>query len=323
MDGCLRRQKWPTAAGDPPARIARRLRAGARLAVVAPAGPFDRALFAKGVRALEAMGFDAVFDEDVFAARGFLAGSDEHRAAALQRRFEDPAVDGIICARGGYGCLRVLSLLDYERIAAHPKAVIGFSDVTALHAALDRHCGLVTFHGPLVTTLAEASAETRTALWAAVAGDRPLEIRCDQAVVLRPGRAAGTLCGGNLTTLCHLTGTPFAPAYRHRVLFLEDCGEAPYRIDRMLTQMKIAGVFEGLAGLVLGSFSDCGAIEEVWRVVADVLGGAGIPILAGVEAGHSEPNLTLPLGLRVVLDADARELRFESAATADPGAGGG
>lgn len=272
-------------------------------------------MFARGVSALQSMGFKVVFHEDVFASSGFLAGSDEHRAAALQRCFEDPGIDGIICARGGYGCLRVLSLLDYERIAAHPKTVIGFSDITALHAALQRRCGLVTFHGPMVATLAEATGRTRSALWDAVAGDRPLDIRCDHAVALRPGRAAGALCGGNLTTLCHLTGTPFAPSTRNRILFLEDCGEAPYRIDRMLTQLKIAGALEGLKGLVLGAFTDCGAPEEVWRVVEDILGGARIPVLAGVDAGHCEPNLALPLGLPAALDADARALRFECATT--------
>ncbi len=309
----MSRQKWQTANGDTPVQLPRRLGVGATLGVVAPAGPLDRAAFDQGVLALRSMGFKVVCDQDVSASGGYLAGSDQSRAAAIHRCFEDPRVDGIICARGGYGCLRMLPLLDYDRIAVHPKSVIGFSDITALHAALQRRCGLVSFHGPMVITLAEACKTTRTALWEAVAGDRPLEIRSDHATALRRGRASGVLCGGNLTTLCHLTGTPFVPSYRNRILFLEDRGEAPYRIDRMLTQMKIAGAFEGLRGLVLGSFSDCGAIEEVWQVVEELFEGTRIPILAGVDAGHCEPNLTLPLGVPAVLDSEALTLSIACA----------
>jgi muramoyltetrapeptide carboxypeptidase len=169
------------------------------------------------------------------------------------------------------------------------------------------------FHGPVVTTLADASEKTVEGLWEAVASDRPVTVRSEGAMVLRPGSASGPVYGGNLNTLCHLLGTPFAPRFRNRIVFLEDRGEAPYRIDRMLVHMRTAGCFDGIKGLVLGSFDDCGAPAEIQEIVTDVFQGAEFPILAGVEAGHTDPNLTLPLGVRAVLDAGRRTLEFECA----------
>jgi muramoyltetrapeptide carboxypeptidase len=198
-------------------------------------------------------------------------------------------------------------------VAEHPKAVIGFSDVTALLWALYSRCGLIGFHGPLVTTLADAAAADRSALWSAVASEGHLRLRFETATVIRPGRACAPVAGGNLATLCHLLGTPYAPAFRDHIVFLEDRGEAPYRLDRMLTQMKMAGCFDGMQGLVLGSFEDCGAWEEVGRVVAEVFGDAQWPILAGVDAGHGGPNTTIPLGVEAALDAEGRTLVFERA----------
>jgi len=132
-------------------------------------------------------------------------------------------------------------------------------------------------------------------------------------MTLRSGRATGVLCGGNLTTLCHLLGTPYQPSFRHRILFLEDRGEAAYRIDRMLTQLKLAGCLDGIRGLILGSFTDCGSEQEIFEIVADRFPDASVPILAGFPAGHAEPNLTLPLGIKAVLDADRQALSFECA----------
>jgi muramoyltetrapeptide carboxypeptidase len=218
-----------------------------------------------------------------------------------------------MCARGGYGSLRILPLLDYARVAEHPKAVIGFSDVTALLWALYSRCGLIGFHGPLVTTLADAAPADRSALWNAVASEESLRLHFESAAVIRLGRACAPVAGGNLTTLCHLLGTPYAPAFRDHIVFLEDRGEAPYRLDRMLTQMKMAGCFDGMQGLVLGSFDDCGAREEVWGVVAEVFGDAEWPILVGVDAGHGGPNVTIPLGVEAALDVEGRTLVFERA----------
>jgi muramoyltetrapeptide carboxypeptidase len=219
----------------------------------------------------------------------------------------------VICARGGYGSLRILPLLDYERIAAHPKIFIGFSDVTALLSAITQRCGFAAFHGPVVTSLGDGLESTREALLAAISSNTPVVLRPAAAVTVRPGRTAGIVCGGNLTTLCHLIGTPFQPSFRDRILFLEDRGEAPYRIDRMLTQLKLSGCLEGVRGLALGTFTDCSSYEEVLRIFGERFSDASIPILAGLEAGHAEPNLTLPLGINAVLDAERQTLSFECA----------
>ena len=310
----VRPEKLATARPAP--LLPRRLRPGSVIGVMAPASPFVPDVLERGVRALREMGFEVRYSEDLFDSCGYLAGPDEHRAAAFNRLVADPEIDAIMCARGGYGSLRILPLLDYARVAEHPKAVIGFSDVTALLWALYSRCGLIGFHGPLVTTLADAAPADRSALWNAVASEGPLRLHFETAAVIRPGCTCAPVAGGNLTTLCHLLGTPYAPAFRDHIVFLEDRGEAPYRLDRMLTQMKMAGCFDGMQGLVLGSFEDCGAREDAWRVVAEVFGDAEWPILAGVDAGHSRPNVTIPLGVEAILDAEDRMLVFERA-TAD------
>ena len=301
------------APGRPAPLLPRRLQPGSLIGVTAPASPFAPDVFERGVRALREMGFEVRYSEDLFDSCGYLAGPDEQRAAAFNRLVADPEIDAIMCARGGYGSLRILPLLDYARVAEHPKAVIGFSDVTALLWALYSRCGLIGFHGPLVTTLADAAPADRSALWDAIACEGHLRLHFESAAVIRSGRACAPVAGGNLTTLCHLLGTPYAPAFRDHIVFLEDRGEAPYRLDRMLTQMKMAGCFDGMQGLVLGSFRDCGAREEVWGVVAEMFTDAKWPILAGVDAGHSGPNVTIPLGVEAALDAEGRTLVFERA----------
>lgn len=294
-------------------RKPRRLKPGATIGIAAPASPYDRESFERGLQVLRGMGFEAVIPDGLSAVQGYLAGPDEHRAALLQRLFDDDRIDAIVCARGGYGSLRILPLLDFEKIAAHPKVFIGFSDATALLAAITGRCGFAAFHGPVVTTLADASESTLTALLSAAASAAPLLFRPPAAVTVRAGAAAGVICGGNLTTLCHLLSTPFRPSFRNRILFLEDRGEAVYRIDRMLTQLKLSGCLNGIRGLVLGAFTDCGSPQEIIEVVSERLADAAFPILAGLEAGHTEPNLTLPLGVKAVLDADRRFLRCECA----------
>jgi muramoyltetrapeptide carboxypeptidase len=301
------------APGRPAPLLPQRLRPGSVIGVVAPASPFARDVLERGLRVLREMGFDVCFSEDLFDSCGYLAGLDEHRAAAFNRLIVDPKIDAIMCARGGYGSLRILPLLDYVRMTEHPKVVIGFSDVTALLWALYSRCGLIGFHGPLVTTLADAAPADRRALWNAVASEGHLRLCFETASAIRPGRTCAPMAGGNLTTLCHLLGTPYAPAFRDHIVFLEDRGEAPYRLDRMLTQMKMAGCFDGMQGLVLGSFEDCGAREDVWRIVMEVFGDAEWPILAGVDAGHSGPNVTIPLGVEAALDAEGRTLVFKRA----------
>jgi muramoyltetrapeptide carboxypeptidase len=229
----------------------------------------------------------------------------------LTQLFLDESVKAIMCARGGFGSLKVLPLLDYELIRQHPKAVVGYSDITALLSALTERCGWVTFHGPMIATLPETDADSARSLTDALSADFPLMIKPEGGVPLRPGVAVGPVIGGNLTTLCHLIGTPYEPVWAGRILFIEDRGEALYRIDRMLTHLKLAGCLDGLAGLVIGGFEGIEIMTEVWRVVMSVTQTATYPIAAGFPMGHGPRNVTVPLGLVATLDAGEPFLTFQ------------
>jgi muramoyltetrapeptide carboxypeptidase len=256
------------------------------------------------------MGFNLVMPEDIFEKNGYLAGSDRQRADLLNRLFADPGIDGIMCARGGYGAMRILPLLDADRIAHNPKVFVGFSDITVLLGFLVQRCRMVAFHGPTVTTLGNADPSTRDRLLSALSESAVLSLSTASNQVIQSGSATGRFFCGNLTLFCHLTGTPYQPDFSGGILLIEDQGEAPYRIDRMLTQMLLAGCFDGLAGLALGTFTNCGSAEAVHRIVADRLGGLNLPILAGFDVGHATVNMTLPVGLPVQLDTHSGTLTF-------------
>jgi muramoyltetrapeptide carboxypeptidase len=292
-----------------------RLKPGDTIGIVAPAGPFDRQTFLRGVRIIEDMGFNIFTPPGLFEKNRYLAGSDNHRVQFVNQLFADTSVDAIICARGGYGSMRILPMLDYDTIQNNPKAFIGFSDITILLSVLFSRCNLVTFHGPVVTSLADASEETKCSLLSNVTSAGNLEIKLLNGKTIIPGVAAGEVCGGNLTMLCHLVGTPFAPDFENKVLFLEDRGEAPYRIDRMLVHMELAGCFKGLAGIILGTFEGCGPIEDVIEIMVEIFEKHSIPVLAGLDAGHGRHNLTIPLGIEATLDADRHSLIYHRAAT--------
>ena len=292
-----------------------RLEPGDTIGIIAPASPFDAELFDGGIRTIESMGYRIQIPDDLFERNGYLAGSDEHRTDIIHRLFADPKIKAIVCARGGYGSMRLLPLLDFSLIRKNPKIIFGLSDLSALLSAIYSKTGLVTFHGPMITTLANAPLETREAMIAAISPDQPHKVEMDNGIKIQSGAASGRICGGNLNTLNHLTGTPFAPDFRDHLLFLEDRGEKPFRIDRMLTQMKQADCFQNLAGLILGDFIDCGSPQEIIRIFTDAFDDASIPIVAGCEAGHGKQNLTIPLGLEATLDADQHTLTFHQPAT--------
>ena len=292
-----------------------RLKPGDTIGIVAPAGPFEKKAFIKGLSILESFGFQTLVSDAIFEKTGYLAGNDAHRAQLFNRLFKDPAVNAIICARGGFGSLRILPLVDFDAIRNNPKIFIGFSDITSLLAAITSRCGLVTFHGPMVTTLATASKFTCNTLTTAIASDAPLEITSAEGIVIQSGRAKGPVIGGNLNTLCHLLGTPFQTEFKNHILLLEDRGEAPYRIDRMVSQMKLAGCFEGITGLVLGSFEDCGALDGIYQIFQEHFQDMPIPILAGFDVGHGRQNMTIPFGINAFLDTDRQTLAFDEPAT--------
>ena len=292
-----------------------RLNPGETIGIVAPAGAFDREVFMQGLSTLKSMGFHARVPEEIYDKTRYLAGSDAQRARLVNLFFKDPDVRAIVCARGGFGSLRMLPLVDFDIIRTHPKIFVGYSDITALLTAITSQSGLVTFHGPMVTTLATAPELTRHNLTAALTSDTALEITPADGVVIQAGQAKGPVIGGNLNTLCHLIGTPFELNFDNHILLLEDRGEAHYRIDRMLSQMKMAGCFERIAGLVLGSFEACGPLNGIFQIFEEHFRDFGGPILAGFDVGHGKQNMTVPFGVDAVLDTDNQTLAFEQPAT--------
>lgn len=286
------------------------------MAVLAPASSCPADELEAGCSILEALGLKVVLN---LPGNGsyprYLAGSDLERAARFNESLEDAAIKALFCARGGYGSLRILPRLAYDRFRYSPKAVIGFSDLTSLLFACHWHGGLISFHGPTVSTLARSDEASVQSLWAALAGDSPMELHFPEALCLRPGKAVGAVLGGNLTTICHLVGTRFLPPLSGRILFIEDRGESLYRIDRMLTQLLLSNSLAGVAALLLGDFTQSGSRKKLNQLVLERLESTAFPVVSGIPVGHGGSNRTLPLGLTATLDADACTLTYHLAAT--------
>ncbi|MET7682122.1 LD-carboxypeptidase [Streptomyces sp. NPDC005423] len=300
-----------------------RLAPGARVAVVAPSGPVVEERLQAGLDLLRDWHLDAVPAPHVLDRHrelGYLAGSDEARAADLQSAWCDPSVDAVLCARGGYGAQRMTDLLDWEAMrAAGPKVFVGFSDVTTLHEAFAARLGLVTLYGPAAAGV-DLLKNTRTQQHLRATLFEPESVRTvtadpPRSAPLVPGRARGVTLGGCLCLLASGLGTPHTlPGARGGLLMLEDVGEQPYRLDRMLTQLLRSGWLDGVAGIALGSWDDCGPYERVRAVLADRLGGLGVPVVEEFGFGHRAGALTVPLGVAAALDADAGTLTLDEPA---------
>lgn len=290
-------------------RPARALRAGDRVAVVAPAGPFDPRELADGLAALVGLGWEPVPVGRLDARDGYLAGDDETRAAALGEALSDPTLRAVFCARGGYGSTRILDRLDPALLRRDPKPIVGFSDVTALLAWAAQAAGVVAVHGPVLAQLGRADAPTLLALQALLTGavdaGRPL---LEGLTALREGTAVGTLRGGNLTMLGALAGTPHAVPLAGTILFVEDVGEPVYRLDRVLTQLRSMPDWPRLAGLVIGDLGVRDDDEALVRLLGELSNEAPCPVVRGAAVGHGARNLALPVGVRVRLDASAGTL---------------
>lgn len=283
---------------------------GHMIGIIAPASPFDADRFEAGLDVIKGLGFEVFVAEAVRERKGYLAGADRQRAQLINELFANPEVRAIWCARGGYGSMRCLPFIDYAGIRANPKLLIGASDATALLMGVYIRCRMPVVHGPMVVSLADADEATCRSARRLFESDEALEIAADPPTVICGGLARGPVAGGNLTTLAHLIGTAFEPDFSGHLLFLEDIGEAPYRIDRMLTQMKMSGKLSSVAGLVLGRFSDCGRTADILGIVEAICGDLGIPILAGIPAGHGLPNMMVPMGAEAELDADAGRISY-------------
>ena len=300
----------------------KRLKKGDTIGLVAPSGAVRTAgALERAAAEIERMGYRVRLGESCGQVYGYLSGSDAVRARDINAMFLDDAVDAIVCVRGGYGTTRILDRLDYAAIAAHPKIFMGFSDITALHIAMLEKAGLATFHGPMATADWDDGAIHpffRASMERALCDEAPMGALENapgypERRTLAPGQAEGPLVGGNLMLITSLLGTPYELDTRGRILFIEEIGEHTYCIDRMLTQLRLAGKLDDCAGVVFGDFKNC-PIEypefglSIEQIIRDIVVPCGKPVLTGLQAGHCTPKLTLPLGARCRLDADARTL---------------
>jgi muramoyltetrapeptide carboxypeptidase len=320
---------WPARAepARPPLLRARRLQPGDTIALINPSGAvYERAPYDAATEALRALGFKVREAPNLRARRGHLAGTDAQRAADINAMFADRGVQGLLALRGGSGAARILPLLDYALIGRQPKFFGGYSDFTALLNAVQAQTGLVCFHGPLgVSEWNEFTVRhwrgavmDAQALTLADGTEREdgLAPRSNRISTLRPGRARGPLVGGSLAVLSGLAGSAYWPRFDGAILFLEDVNEYIYRIDRMLSTLKLSGALDRLAGVALGGFTRCGPGDDSYgsltldEVFDDHFGALGVPVFRGAPFGHLRRQFTLPVGLDVEIDADAGTLRY-------------
>jgi len=289
-----------------------RLAPGDPVRVIAPSGPVPREAFAAGIEVLRAR-YDVRYDEGVLARAGYLAGPDERRLAELTAALADPDARAIVMARGGYGLLRLLPFIDMSALVSRPRPIVGFSDGTAL-LALAARAGVASIHGPVVTQLGSLGVGDQAALFERLETPGPSGL-CAGLDGLIPGRVQGPLIGGNLEMFSRLIGTPYLPDVAGAILFFEDLGERPYRIDRLLAHLDLAGIFSAAAGVVAGDFSGCREPEATRadsptaeEVLVERLGRLPIPVALGGTFGHGTRNRALPYGVMCELDTMAGTL---------------
>src|SRR5690606_5082836 len=298
----------------------KRLKPGDTIGLVAPGFAVKPDVLQKALKTLEKMGFKTHHTSRILGNHGYFSDTDPQRALDLNEMFANPEIDGILCARGGYGCTRILDLLDYNAIRANPKTLIGFSDVTALLQAIHKRTGLVCFHGPVGSTLDDPYGQ-KYFNKVLIRGKDSLEIKnlklkdaehlenpeYDRYTIL-PGIGEGPLIGGSLTLVASLIGTAHEMDFTDKLVFLEDVGEAPYRMDRMLTQLIHGSTFPKAAGIIFGVCLDCDREKKtdnftLREVLMDRIAPLGIPAAYGMSFGHVPGNFTLPLGIRAAFDA--------------------
>ncbi|MBI1806850.1 MAG: LD-carboxypeptidase [Ignavibacteria bacterium] len=300
----------------------KRLRPGDTIGICAPSSPPTSATsIDKGIAYIESLGFRVEVGKNVFRKSGYLAGSDAQRAADLNALFANPKVHAIFTVRGGYGAHRILPHLDYSSIKRNPKIVLGYSDITAIHLALFSKVGLVSFSGPMVAVeMCEGlKGETEELFWRALMSRNPMppfRRKADKHIRLKNGRlATGRLLGGNLSLMAALVGTRFFPHITNPIYLLEETDERPYRIDRMLQQMNLGGLFQHVGGMALGVFTDCDPTKgkpslSLRRVFQDTFQATRCPIVSGFQYGHIKNSLPFPIGIRVALDGRKGTLQF-------------
>lgn len=303
----------------------KKLEKGSTIGLITPASPISEEKFNKAIQNLEKLGFNYKTGNHIFDNYGYLAGNDKDRVDDLNTMFSDPEIDAIWCIRGGYGTTRIIDALDYNLIKRNPKIFIGFSDITAIHLAIMKKTGLITFHGPVAAS--EFTDYTSKCFVDLFLNDEKtienyipqfdLESELYKPKVLVSGKMEGRLVGGNLTLLASLAGTPFQINPENNIVFIEDIDEKPYRVDRMLTQLLNTTNLSKASGILLGVFEGCEAKEEdknslkILETLTDRLGNLGIPVFYGFSFGHIDNNCTLPVGCKASFDTETQKLIIE------------
>ncbi|HCW54440.1 MAG TPA: LD-carboxypeptidase [Clostridium sp.] len=290
------------------------LKCGDKIALIAPCGPVKQDRIEASIRSIEELGLNVVLCESCTCSRGFLAGkSDKSKADEVNHIFKDKNIKGIFAMRGGYGASRILPMLDYDLIKANPKVFVGYSDVTALHIAFNQKCGFITFHGPMASTELYKGVDEYTinSFKKNIFSNEPLGIienpNGETLKTLVKGNAEGILTGGNLSLLVSSIGTKYEINTKNKILFIEEVGEEPYRIDRMLLQLKQSGKFKDAAGIVLGQFTKCDPCEPeksltLEEIFDELICSENKPVLYNISCGHSVPTMTLPLGAKARIE---------------------
>jgi muramoyltetrapeptide carboxypeptidase len=288
-----------------------KLRPGSRIGVVAPAGCVEPDALHKGLSLIQNRGFKVEMPPRILESKGYLAGEEQNRAKDLIDFFERKDINAIFCARGGFGSAQLLPYLIRSNFCPDAKIFAGYSDITILLNWFSRRFGMVTFHAPMVAMeLARGlTGRGEEAFWSLLTGEKT-QWRVELGEVIRPGKAEGEMMGGCLSVLVTTLGTPYEIETDGKVLFLEDVGERPYRIERMLTHLKMAGKLDHLAGLVFGDFTDCEAEgpRNVLQIIEEMFAQAPYPVITGMPAGHGSEHITLPFGVRMILDGNTGAL---------------
>jgi muramoyltetrapeptide carboxypeptidase len=289
-----------------------RLRLNQTVGVIAPSSPVSQSDISEGLNLLESFPLKIKLGEHLFDRSNYLAGPDHDRVSDLHQMFSDPEIKAIFCARGGYGSARLLNKIDFDLVRKNPKIIVGFSDLTALFFAIYKKTGLVTIHGPTLSDLPKNKnwpnlSELITTY------HRP-RVLFKQERIINNGKARGILLGGNLSTLCSLLDTTFLPSFEGVILFLEEKGESPYRLDRMLTQLLLSERLDRLSALVIGQIEDCGEKEIIYNLLKERFAVLNMPVVTGLPFGHGNENISLPLGLPALLDTEKMILEIEESA---------
>lgn len=306
------------------------LKAGDRVALVAPSSPVSSAILETSIASIRFLGLAPVVMPSCHMSHGYLSGPDRQRADDINKAFADPAIKGIFCLRGGFGATRLLPLLDYQMIHENPKAFIGYSDITALHTAFNQLCGFITFHGPMPnTSYSRMDPYSLDSLKRNLFSSRPpgTVVNPDHQPLktIYPGKAQGMITGGNLSLLQGTLGSPYEVDTKDKILFLEDVGERPYRLDKALTALSLAGKFRDCAGIILGTFTECEepaadtvppntriAISAltIQEIIDEVIRPWRKPAISNFRAGHIDPQSTIPLGMEACFDTSSMSLCF-------------